>query len=75
MTELSKRAMGAREMNALTGGNSCGCGCHGPSSTSDNMNANYAGNKTSDKPVVIKKDVILIAVPAIPAMPAMPAIP
>lgn len=32
MIELSRRAMGAREMNALTGGNVCGCGCHGPSS-------------------------------------------
>lgn len=26
MTELAKRAMGAREMNALTGGNNC-CVC------------------------------------------------
>lgn len=60
MTELSKRAMGAREMNALTGGNSCGCGCHGVSSTSDNMNANYAGNKSSDKSIVTKKDVTVI---------------
>lgn len=33
MTKLAKRAMGAREMNALTGGNNCGCGCHGSSST------------------------------------------
>lgn len=63
MTELAKRAMGAREMNALTGGNNCGCGCHGPSSTSDNMNANYAGNRYSDKSVVIKKDVPVIIVP------------
>ena len=42
--ELSRRAMGAREMNALTGGNVCGCGCHGPSSTQANANANYKGN-------------------------------
>ena len=40
MIELSRRAMGAREMNALTGGNVCGCGCHGPSSTQANANAN-----------------------------------
>lgn len=44
--ELSRRAMGAREMNALTGGNVCGCGCHGPSSTQ--ANANYKGNKSSN---------------------------
>ena len=47
MSELSRRAMGAREMNALTGGNVCGCGCHGPSSTQANANANYKGNKLS----------------------------
>lgn len=40
MIELSRRAMGAREMNALTGGNVCGCGCHGSSSTQANANAN-----------------------------------
>ncbi|MBR3445252.1 MAG: TIGR04149 family rSAM-modified RiPP [Prevotella sp.] len=38
MIELSRRAMGAREMNALTGGNVCGCGCHGSSSTQANAN-------------------------------------
>lgn len=48
MIELSRRAMGAREMNALTGGNVCGCGCHGPSSTQANANANYKGNKSSN---------------------------
>lgn len=47
MTELSKRAMGAREMNALTGGNVCGCGCHGSSSTNANASANYEGSKSS----------------------------
>lgn len=47
MNELSKRAMSAREMNALTGGNVCGCGCHGSSSTQDNANANYKGNLSS----------------------------
>lgn len=47
MIELSRRAMSAREMNALTGGNVCGCGCHGSSSTQDNANANYKGNKSS----------------------------
>ena len=47
MIELSRRAMGAREMNALTGGNVCGCGCHGSSSTQANANANYKGNKSS----------------------------
>lgn len=47
MIELSRRAMGAREMNALTGGNVCGCGCHGPSSTQANANANYKGNKSA----------------------------
>lgn len=48
MIELSRRAMGAREMNALTGGNVCGCGCHGTSSTQANANANYKGNKSSN---------------------------
>jgi hypothetical protein len=47
MIELSRRAMGAREMNALTGGNVCGCGCHGSSSTQANANANYKGSKSS----------------------------
>lgn len=47
MIELSRRAMGAREMNALTGGNVCGCGCHGSSSTQANANANYKGNRKS----------------------------
>ena len=46
MIELSRRAMGAREMNALTGGNVCGCGCHGSSSTQANANANYKGSKS-----------------------------
>ena len=47
MIELSRRAMGPREMNALTGGNVCGCGCHGSSSTQANANANYKGSKSS----------------------------
>lgn len=48
MIELSKRAMSERDMNALNGGNVCGCGCHGTSSTQDNANANYQGNKNSE---------------------------
>lgn len=58
MTELSKRAMSAREMNALTGGNSCTCGCHGPSSTQDNTNANYNSNLHSKNPTMEKTDVL-----------------
>jgi len=34
--EFSKRALEAREMNNLIGGSDEWCGCHGPSSTSDN---------------------------------------
>ena len=38
--ELSRRAMGAREMNALTGGQVFGFGCHCPSSAHANAHAN-----------------------------------
>lgn len=40
---LSKSALDEREMNALSGGRTCGCGCLGPSSTSANGCANFEG--------------------------------
>jgi natural product precursor len=42
---LASENLSKVEMNQVKGGNSCTCGCQGPSSTEDNMNANYNGNK------------------------------
>lgn len=44
---LSSRELSEREMNSLSGGNVCGCGCVS-NSNYDNGTANHAGNKRSD---------------------------
>lgn len=50
--EFSKRALEAREMNNLIGGSDELCGCHGPSSTSDNGLANRAGGLESSSSII-----------------------
>jgi len=40
---LNDEALKSNELTHIKGGVECGCGCHGPSSTSDNMSFNYAG--------------------------------
>lgn len=47
---LSGRVLSEREMNSLSGGNVCGCGCVSNSSY-DNGTANHAGNKSSKLPM------------------------
>ena len=46
LNHISKADLEKREMNKLTGGNCCGCGCNGPSSLQDNKVANYDNNYT-----------------------------
>lgn len=41
LNQLREADLSAKEMSELKGGQCCGCGCHGPSSTSDNYRANY----------------------------------
>jgi natural product precursor len=41
LNQIERVALKEREMNTLLGGECCGCGCHGPSSTNDNYTANY----------------------------------
>ncbi|MDR0835307.1 MAG: TIGR04149 family rSAM-modified RiPP [Tannerella sp.] len=49
LNQLSKAELEKREMNLLMGGECCGCGCNGSSSTSANYTANYyAGYSQSD---------------------------
>ena len=43
---LAQNALNEREMNALAGGNVCGCACRS-NSTMDNGTANHAGNLSS----------------------------
>jgi len=50
--EFSKRALETREMNNLIGGSDEWCGCHGPSSTSDNALANRAGGLESSSSII-----------------------
>ena len=50
--EFSKRDLEAREMNNLIGGSDEWCGCHGPSSTSDNGLANRAGDLESSSSII-----------------------
>lgn len=49
---LEKNQLDARAMNAVKGGNICGCACayegKGGSDTEDNSNANIAENKISN---------------------------
>lgn len=51
LNALSAEGLRQKEMNAIVGGNSCGCSCayegHGGSSTSTNMYANYDLNTSS----------------------------
>lgn len=42
LRSLNDNEMRAKERSHLIGGQECGCGCDGPSSTSSNMSANYA---------------------------------
>ena len=50
--EFSKRALETREINNLIGGSDEWCGCHGPSSTSDNVLANRAGGLESSSSII-----------------------
>ncbi|MDR2653467.1 MAG: TIGR04149 family rSAM-modified RiPP [Prevotellaceae bacterium] len=47
LNNLSQTEIEKRQMNIIRGGNFCSCSCMGPSSTSDNMNANYGGGYSS----------------------------
>lgn len=48
LTQLNNVALRQDEMEHLIGAESCGCGCHGPSSTENNALANfYEGYSTS----------------------------
>lgn len=51
LNALSAEGLRQKEMNAIVGGNSCGCSCayegQGGSSTSANMYANYDLNTSS----------------------------
>ncbi|MCI2082673.1 MAG: TIGR04149 family rSAM-modified RiPP [Bacteroidales bacterium] len=38
---LEKNNLSNKEMSAIIGGNTCGCGCHGSSSIEANAEANY----------------------------------
>ena len=46
LTNLSQEDLADREMNALRGGNNCGCGCNngGPSSKHNVADYNWNGN-------------------------------
>lgn len=52
LNALSAETLRQKEMNAIVGGNSCGCGCayedRGGSSFANNMNANYKNGYTSN---------------------------
>jgi natural product precursor len=52
LNALENQSLNNKEMNAVRGGDGCGCGCNyagteGGSSTSDNASANNAGGLTS----------------------------
>jgi natural product precursor len=56
---LASENLSKVELNQVKGGNSCSCGCQGPSSTGDNCNANYNDNLKATAPVkCTKKDYI-----------------
>ena len=46
LNQLSKVELEKRALKFFVGGNCCGCGCNGPSSDFDNLNANYKSNYT-----------------------------
>lgn len=56
LNALSADVLRQKEMSSIMGGNSCGCACayneQGGSSTSDNMQANYNYDYTSDNSTV-----------------------
>jgi natural product precursor len=41
LNQIGKGELEKREMRQLVGGECCGCGCNGPSSTDDNFLANW----------------------------------
>jgi natural product precursor len=41
LNQIGKSELKKREMRQLVGGECCGCGCNGPSSTDDNALANH----------------------------------
>ncbi|GET47030.1 TIGR04149 family rSAM-modified RiPP [Capnocytophaga felis] len=48
LNQLREADLSAKEMSELKGGtHCCGCGCHGPSSTKNNFNANLEGGYSS----------------------------
>lgn len=52
LNALSQEGLQEKEMNAIIGGNSCGCACsfegQGGSSTNDNASANYQSGYVSN---------------------------
>ena len=44
LNQLNHAEMEDRAMNMLRGGNTCGCGCDGPSGDEDNYSSNWDGN-------------------------------
>ena len=44
LNQLNHAEMEDRAMNMLRGGNTCGCGCNGPSSKEKNYSSNWDGN-------------------------------
>lgn len=74
---LSAEKLRQKEMNAIVGGRACGCSCYyansGGSSSTDNMNANYAVgdygiNSTQGCNQYFKADTVYI--PYIPGVKA-----
>ena len=48
LTAFEADALSKKEMGKVLGGNVCGCGCTGSSSTAANGNTNVKGNKYTD---------------------------
>ena len=44
LNQLNHAEMEDRAMNMLRAGNTCGCGCNGPSSKEKNYSSNWDGN-------------------------------
>ncbi len=51
LNQLRKADLNSREMFQIRGGRCCGCGCHGPSSTQDNSDANANGGTNGKKSI------------------------
>jgi natural product precursor len=60
LNKLAQDAMKEKEMNLIRGGSAgdCCCGCHGPSGSFDNANANNAGGLKSPRCYVLKEIVV-----------------